>query len=595
MSEGSISQEISRRLGDEVASNPKLLEECLSICRIYNLTPEQLQFKWEAATFSSMPARAHEAARFTMDSLAGVKAQIKREMNQNSTAKAQPRNFVGAAAVNRSRLPQFMAQNMRMNVGRGGAGEVKIKAEPSGGLEPASLAGPSRPPSKVVFKGPKTDAFSRKNRAYRYMYEKLSQRSEVLDDRIDEFGELVREHYGIAELGDPSSITDEEIVVVGRITHDSEIPSESSNVKLTEATLTLESSRMLCGGVRVPLRFEESVKIRGGAQGAGALTLFPGSIVALKGKNGSGSWFSASEILALPPISPAKSDSGAEDSSFSMAVCCGPYTPDSDLKFTPWQSLLRKLKKSRPLVIVLTGPFLDCAHPLVESGDIDETPLVLFHRIFLEPLRQFLDSSPGSIAILMPSVRDLISSHAVYPQCELGLEITKHDARIHLLPNPARFSVNGVKFATTSVDVLFHLRKEEVTKRGEEVDSIPPQFPEDTGSDSMGNSCRHLLQQRSFYPIFPVPGDVTGEVNLDVSHSEALKLGGANADEFAPDVFIIPSKLKQFSKRVNSTLFINPSCVSKSVYATLNLAASEPGVSLASILKGEVIKMQGDE
>lgn len=57
------------------------------------------------------------------------------------------------------------------------------------------------------------------------MFEKVSTRSEgmvaphlllfqftasllVLDDRIDEFSELVREKYGIVELGDPSSVTE---------------------------------------------------------------------------------------------------------------------------------------------------------------------------------------------------------------------------------------------------------------------------------------------------------------------------------------------------------------------------------------------------
>lgn len=184
MAQDAMSQEIARRLGDEVASDPKLMEECacrtlspsmfanlqsfttgLSICRIYNLTPEQLQFKWEAATFSATPARAHEAARFTMDSLAGVKAQIKRELNRSSTGRAQPRAFGGTASINRARLPQFMAQNIR-NAARAGVGEVKIKAEPfSDGLDSTRLAGPSRATSKVVFKGPKMDASSRKNRA----------------------------------------------------------------------------------------------------------------------------------------------------------------------------------------------------------------------------------------------------------------------------------------------------------------------------------------------------------------------------------------------------------------------------------------------
>jgi DNA polymerase alpha subunit B len=57
--------------------------------------------------------------------------------------------------------------------------------------------------------------------------------------------------------------------------------------------------------------------------------------------------------------------------------------------------------------------------------------------------------------------------------------------------------LNDISFAVSSVDVLFHLRKEEFLKRGEEVESIP----DDNGADSMGNLCRHLLQQRRLVVI----------------------------------------------------------------------------------------------
>ena len=39
---------------------------------------------------------------------------------------------------------------------------------------------------------------------YRYMFEKIMDRSEALDNRIDELAEVLRSHYGIEELGDPS-------------------------------------------------------------------------------------------------------------------------------------------------------------------------------------------------------------------------------------------------------------------------------------------------------------------------------------------------------------------------------------------------------
>uniref|UniRef100_A0A0W0G7Z2 DNA polymerase alpha subunit B n=1 Tax=Moniliophthora roreri TaxID=221103 RepID=A0A0W0G7Z2_MONRR len=581
MAQDGMKEEISRHFGEEVASDSKLVKECISICQIYNLTPEELQFKWEAATYSSTPSRAHEAARFTLASLDDVKAQIIRERSHNGVKKAQVRNITGAANVNRSKMPQFMNRNNRVLTG---TAQIKTEAV-AGGLDLSNVAGPS----KVVFKGPKMDAASKKKRGYRYMHEKTSGRGEVLDDRIDEIGDLVREHYSIPDLGGPASTTAEDIVVVGRIVHD--VEATESVHKLTESTIAIESSRMLSEGARVPLRFDTGLKIRGGARGAGALGLFPGAIACLKGRNGGGGWFSANEILALPPMkSPPKVETSTTDSSFSMTICCGPFTPHSDLKYKSWLSLHQMIQTTKPSVLLLTGPFIDTSHPLIQAGDTDETPLALFHRVFLDPLRLFLDTSPGSIVIIIPSMEDLISSHAVFPQREFGLEVTGADPRIHLLPNPTQFSINGVTFASTSVDVLFHLRKEEVLKRGEDVDPITPVIPEDTGSDPMGNLCRHLLQQRSFYPIFPVPLEVSSEVNLDVTHSEGVKMNEDEENDYAPDVLILPSKFKQFTKSVNSTLVINPSSVTKSVYGTLRL---EPGTSqaLRERLRAEVVKV----
>ena len=113
------------------------------------------------------------------------------------------------------------------------------------------------------------------------------------------------------------------------------------------------------------------------------------------------------------------------------------------------------------------------------------------------------------------------------------------------------------------MDVLFHLRKEQLVMRAEEVESLevngqPP------ATDTMASLARLILQQRrfvftpsyldhihyipvSFYPLFPTPLDLSHEVNLDVSHLEHLALcheKGASA----PDVLITPSRLKHFSK-----------------------------------------------
>lgn len=72
-------------------------------------------------------------------------------------------------------------------------------------------------------------------------------------------------------------------------------------MKLNEASLTLESSRQMGSGARVPLRFDPHVKLRQGKQGVGGIGLFPGAIAAFRGKNGGGGSYLVSEILSVRP------------------------------------------------------------------------------------------------------------------------------------------------------------------------------------------------------------------------------------------------------------------------------------------------------
>jgi DNA polymerase alpha subunit B len=59
----------------------------------------------------------------------------------------------------------------------------------------------------------------------------------------------------------------------------------------------------------------------------------------------------------------------------------------------------------------------------------------------------------------------------------------------------------------------------------------------------MAGLVRHVLGQRNFYPIFPPTEAHASEVNLDVTHFNLLKMEGPQ-----PDLLILPSKLKHFSK-----------------------------------------------
>ncbi|KAG5645477.1 hypothetical protein DXG03_006022 [Asterophora parasitica] len=580
-----LREDVTRFFGDRIGSDKKVLEECISICQIYNLSVETLLYKWEALNFRPSATRS-EISAFTMDSAVALKAQIQRDLAKENARKPQHRTIAttNTALVNRSRIPANMLKNANPTQRVG----VQVKTENGFGVP-----GPSTS-SHVVFKGPEMDSASRKDRSYRYMYEKISERGEALDDRIEEFAELIQKHYNISDLGDPSLSTDEEITTIGRIVHDAD--TSTTPAKLTEATVALETSRMVSSGARVPLRFDPELTIRGGVQGVGSVSLYPGGIVALKGKNGGGGWFLVTEILSIPPLKPTltslglpnpKTDPGS-DTLFSMCIASGPYTPDSDLSFKPWHALLKAIRNDKPTAVLLMGPFIDVQHPKIKNGETDMVPAGLFRSLFIKPLQAYLDSCPGSIVVLVPSVRDTISRQAVFPQGEMGSELTSSDPRIHLLPNPACFSINDITFAASSVDVIYHLRKEELLKRGKEADSIAPSI-DDTGADPMGNTVRQLLLQRSFYPLFPVPLDVSQDVNLAVTHLGGLKLG---EEECAPDILVLPSRLKQFSKAVHSTATLNPSFLVKGTYAKVHVAAKSAISGFKERLATEIVRLE---
>ncbi|KAH9841513.1 DNA polymerase alpha, subunit B [Rhodofomes roseus] len=561
------------------------LEECVRICEMFNLSGEDLRYKWEAMKLGK------KAFLFTMDDIPDLKAECQKDLLAKANREKPKTRGTLSGPLSKTFGSPFPKGGFRPGAMLNRGTPVKRQDGFAVATAGESRKGPVAGPSGVRFSGPGIDDEASRSRNYRYMYEKVSDRSAALDSRVDEMGELVRLHYNIEDLGDPSASTEEEVVVVGRITLDSE--SSAGSVKLNEASLTLESSRQIGAGARVPLRFDPNVKVRQGKQGAGGAGLFPGAIAAFRGKNGGGGSFLVTEILSLPPLHPTSAGSIKTESTepFGVCVACGPYTPDTDMQFNQWQKLLAKLKTDRPAVVILIGPFIDDAHPAVKNGDVDETPADIFRTVVLASLTEFLGSSPDSQILIVPSVRDMISDHAVFPQGELSHEFAIYP-RIRVLPNPCRFSLNDVTFGVTSVDVLFHLRKEEFFKRAQEVEPVAPSGGDAAGSDTMVNTCRHLLQQRSFYPIFPVPLDLSHEVNLDVTHMERLNLDidGANTNE-APDVLILPSRLKHFSKVVDSTIAINPSFLTKLTYASLVCSSHESGSSVGDRIKAEIVRL----
>ncbi|KXN88118.1 DNA polymerase alpha subunit B [Leucoagaricus sp. SymC.cos] len=576
-------KDVTNHIGSLIGDDKTVIEECLAICNNFNISPEDLRWKLEAANFKTSATHS-EIASVTLDTIVVLKAQMQRDLTRER--KVQPKTTV-IPNVNRARrnihLPGMEPAT--------GAPAVMGKAVAQVKQEDILVVGQSR----VVFSGPSQDEAAKKQRAYRYMFEKQIERSEQLDEMIEDAAELIRKHYKIEEIGDPGTTTDDDIVIVGRIFQDVEVETS----KLTESSVFLESSRMLSGGSRIALKFDSQLVIRNNIRGARGLGLFPGAIAAVQGRNGGGGYFLVKEIFTLPvpprttspPVANTMKVDPVDSNSFSLAIACGPFTADSDLTYVPLANLIETLQKGKPSALLLIGPFIDAAHPSIKIGDLDVTVVDLFRRRIYKPLKTFLDASPGSIAILLPGVRDLVIQHAVYPQSELSPDWTQNDPRIYLVPNPARFKINDISFGACSVDVLFHLRREEFMKAGREVDPVDPVHEDDVGTDAMAGLCRHLLQQRNFYPIFPSPQELAHEVNLDISHSNSLKLVD-EASSSPPDVLILPSKLKQFVKTVHATTAVNPSFLSKGTYVLMKVAEGTGTSSVKQRLDCEIARLE---
>ncbi|WFD41803.1 DNA-directed DNA polymerase alpha subunit pol12 [Malassezia psittaci] len=421
---------------------------------------------------------------------------------------------------------------------------------------------------------------------YRYMFEKKGERSlgswksnAELDNRLDDMGEVLRQSFGIdTELEDPSIASQESIYCVGRICMrldpESKNGSSSTNTRLNPSNLMIETSRMVGNGKRVILALDPSCRARFAftddtAQIASVVGLFPGMIVGARGRNGGGNRFVVEELL-IPPALPHPATNRSElmhhqygekrleGSPLRMMVSAGPFTDPQDLQFKPWHGFITHVETMSPDVLLLLGPFLSASHEKIVSGDIDDLPTSIFQRHISRRITRLMERSPGTTVILVPSTEDIVHSHFAYPQPFLN----KNDAslglpkRVRCLPNPCIFYVNELAIGVSTADVLGDLRREELVQRVQAAGTTPagnklPTAAANDARDPMLRLSRHVLSQRTFYPIFPPSS--SSKLPLDLTHSRLCAL-----DQVTPDLMILPSTtVKPFLRLVDSTMVVN--------------------------------------
>ncbi|MCJ1433257.1 DNA-directed DNA polymerase alpha subunit pol12 [Xylographa pallens] len=407
---------------------------------------------------------------------------------------------------------------------------------------------------------------------YKPMAMNLSEASEVLDDRIDEFVGIVQIHHNLEDsaFGNPASKSTSEIIAVGRIA------SDTPESKLNIASLVLETSRRTGAGLRVPLKVDA----------LSSHECFPGQIVALRGINASGDYFSAREVLDIPLLPPAaslpstldvinervgyadSSDAETNSSALNVIVSSGPYTADDNLDFEPLHTLCAKASETYADALILIGPLFDIEHPLLAIGDFDlpDDPSIepdkatltdAFRIMVAGPLRRLAQAVPSITIILVPSVRDAVNKHVSWPQEPFGKKELGLPKQARTISNPVTISLNEIVIGISAQDILYDLRREEVVAGKPKENNMLARLP------------RHVIQQRHFFPLFPpvnrehLPKAATEEglatgMPLDISY---LKLG--EWLNVRPDVLILPSALTPFAKVVESVLVVNPGTTSK--------------------------------
>ncbi|KAF0372173.1 DNA polymerase alpha, subunit B [Gigaspora margarita] len=369
---------------------------------------------------------------------------------------------------------------------------------------------------------------------------KMDRKNSVLLERFETFAEKLKEECKIDEISDPTSLTQNEVITVGRIWCDSE-------GKLNPESVLLETLPYF-GGNWIKLSLNELL----------TFSLFPGQILGVQGSNKIFNVYDMNKILEAEfivtkifemPLLPMyrtptneiiDHNKNLNGKPLSIVIATGPYTLETGFEYEPLRELIKKMAQEKPDILILMGPFVDEDHPMIQNGEVSNTPGELFKKFITLPLAAFIKSSPKTKIIMIPSTKDICHEYLSFPQPPLDKAGLPKE--VTCLCNPVQFRVNEILFAVSNVDLLFHLSRDETER-------VPG------GTDRMSRMVHHILTQRHLYPLFP---PAIGEVNMDLKHSLSLELKNT------PDILILPSKLKYFAKIVDRVVCINPGYLCKS-------------------------------
>ncbi|KAH6818853.1 DNA polymerase alpha 2 [Perilla frutescens var. frutescens] len=365
----------------------------------------------------------------------------------------------------------------------------------------------------------------------RFMYDRIEDKFNFLENCIKKQTIAYISSGLYDEPVDPSVASQKSIFAVGMICCEEE-------GRLKEKPILLQSSVEHSGGQRVRLDLQK----------LNQFSVFPGQVVGVEGHNPSGHCLIASNIIDYVGLSassgeeyPSKrqalnhnlqlSKASPDTPEVSLIVAAGPFTTSDNLLFEPLTDLLAYARRKQPQLLVLLGPFIDSDHPELRRGIINQTFDEMFRLEILGKLQDYVEYMGSTVhVILMPSVRDA-NHDFVFPQPAFEIHPADFSNQINSISNPGMFCANQVKVACCTVDILKHLSAEEICRN-----------PQGGSKQRLTNLAKHVLNQQSFYPLYPPSEDIPLDFSLA---SKALHFSSI------PDILILPSDLAHFVKVVS--------------------------------------------
>lgn len=396
--------------------------------------------------------------------------------------------------------------------------------------------------------------------AHRYMFEKVEQKCMTLRDRLRSITDGIIMHNNLRAKALEEDGSELQLAPVNMPTQDKawycgRICCEGDAGSINASSVLLEGAN----GKRVKLELAHVAQF----------AVFPGQIVVLRGNNTSGEsiivremWSDASLPMAKTPAD--KMATWNESESFlggmplSMMTASGPFTSSTDLLYKPLEDLLDHVTEQKPDIVILTGPFVDCKHRQLNpeaagsaggfsNGEPPDSLQVVRHVMRDMIVEKLAAGSPHTTCVLVPCIDDL-HSRTTFPQPSFdqaeiiqameGESDVSQRVDVHLVGNPCVLRINELIVGICTADPIRSLSGNEASR---------------SPGDRMTRLASHIVQQRSFYPLFP-PAEGS---QLSMANINMLSL------EQSPDVLLLPSQLNPFAKRIGDVLCVNPGRLTK--------------------------------